>query len=150
MGFNLKILKNDQLAHFDGEIAFPFPNGDLMELNYSGWKFWWGDNQHNDFFTTQNALVYKHNLEDRHLDFILYQDWTNNTQLLSTGNINENLYAAFEVVYSNKKQHIFKVLYGAYKAGIRCSGGQCRTLPGFEGLQISYSAPLSKMSSVKN
>ena len=99
--------KYDQLAHFDGEIAFPLPNGDLMELNYSGWKFWWGDDQHNDFFTTQNALVYKHNIEDRHLDFILYQDWTNNTQLLSTGNINENLYAALEVVYSNKKQTRF-------------------------------------------
>ena len=105
------------------------PNGDLMGVIILVAKFWWGDNQHNDFFTTQNALVYKHNLEDRHLDFILYQDWTNNTQLLSTGNINENYITAFEVVYSNKKQHIFKVLYGAYKAGIRCSGGQCRTLP---------------------
>jgi hypothetical protein len=140
----------DQLVHVDGEIAFPLPNGDLMEFNYSGWKFWWGDDQHNDFLTTQNALVYKHNLDSRHLDFILYQDWTNNTQLLSTGNINENLYGAFEIVYSNKKQHIFKALYGAYKAGIRCSGGQCRTLPGFEGLQISYSAPLAKLSSTEN
>ena len=145
---NLKDFEEyDQLVHIDGEVSFPLGNGDQLELNYSGWKFWWGDDQHNDFLTTQNALVYKHNFSTRHIDFILYQDWTNNTQLLSTGNINENLYAAFEVVYSNKKQHIFKLLYGAYKAGIRCSGGQCRTLPGFEGLQFSYSAPLSKMSS---
>jgi NADH-quinone oxidoreductase subunit L len=33
-----------------------------------------------------------------------------------------------------------KAFYGAYKSGIRCSGGQCRVLPGFEGARVSLVA----------
>ena len=74
----------DRLMHFDGEIGFPLFGHEAMELNTSMWKFMWGDNpvSHNDFVTIQNAVVWRHG---EAIDFILYQDYTTNTQLQSVG-----------------------------------------------------------------
>ena len=83
----------------------------------------------------QNAFVWRHG---EHWDFTVYQDWSNNLQISSRGNINENLYAAGEVAWKPNNQRTLRFLAGAYKAGIRCSGGQCRSLPGFEGIEFAY------------
>ena len=129
----------DRLAHFDGEIGFPLFGHEAMELNTSMWKFMWGDNpvSHNDFVTVQNAVVWRHG-ED--IDFIVYQDYTTNTQLQSVGNITDEIYLAGEIKYRPSPETTLRVLAGAYKAGIRCSGGQCRTLPGFNGVEVAYSS----------
>lgn len=128
----------DRLAHFDGEISFPLFGQEGLEISPSIWKFWWGENPslHNDFMTLQNAVVWRHG---EFWDFTWYQDYTTNTQLDSTGNITENLYMAGEVSWKPKANQSLKLLAGAYKAGIRCSGGQCRTLPGFNGAELAYS-----------
>jgi hypothetical protein len=55
----------------------------------------------------------------------------------SEGNLDDNLYGAFEVQHQPSSNVTLKAFYGAYKAGIRCSGGQCRSLPGFEGARVS-------------
>ena len=129
----------DRLIHFDGEVGFPLFNHEALELNTSMWKFMWGDNPvpHNDFVTMQNAIVWRHG-ED--LDFIVYQDYTTNTQLQSVGNITDEVYLSGEVKYRPTPETSLRVLAGAYKAGIRCSGGQCRTLPGFNGVEVAYSS----------
>ena len=99
------------------------------------WQFIWGDDDHHDFFEMQNSYVWRHG---EHWDFTLYQDWSNNLQLQSRGNLNDELYAAFEAKWKPDDLSYFAALFGAYKAGIRCSGGQCRNLPGFEGMEFVY------------
>jgi hypothetical protein len=130
---------SDRLAHLDAEISFPLFGHEALELNTSMWKFMWGNNpvSHNDFITVQNAIVWRHG---ENTDFILYQDYTTNTQLQSVGNITEEVYLAGEVKYRPTPETSLRILAGAYKAGIRCSGGQCRTLPGFNGLEVAYSS----------
>jgi hypothetical protein len=69
--------------------------------------------------------------------FVFYQDWTDNPLIQSEGNIGDNLYGALEVQHKPSTNVTLKAFYGAYKAGIRCSGGQCKSLPGFEGGRVS-------------
>ena len=110
-------------------------DGNGIELNVSMWSFWWGDEDHYDFLEMQNALVFR---RGKYWDFTLYQDWSNNTQLTSKGNFTDELYGAFEVRYKPGPERMLRLLMGSYKAGIRCSGGQCRILPGFEGVEFAY------------
>ena len=127
----------DQLTHTDIEFATPLFGEEALEIAVSVLYNQWGDNPQGqeDFLTMQNALVWKHG---ERLDILIYQDWSNNELLPSTGNITEELYGALEVQYKPKPSAELGVFVGAYMAGIRCSGGQCRTLPGFEGAQVTY------------
>ncbi|MEC7984439.1 MAG: hypothetical protein VX278_04710 [Myxococcota bacterium] len=125
----------DRLFHLDGEYSKELSGGNGIELNVSMWSFWWGDTEHYDFLEMQNALVFR---RGEHWDFTLYQDWSNNTQLTSKGNFTDELYGALEVQYKPTDSKAFRLLMGAYKAGIRCSGGQCRILPGFDGVELAY------------
>lgn len=129
---------DDMLAHVDGEYSFPIAGGDHLELNVSMWKFWWGKapTPHNDFVTMQNAIVWKHG---DMWNFTWYHDYTTDTQIQSVGNVTDNLYTAGEIKYKPTADTSLKLLAGAYKAGIRCSGGQCRMLPGFNGVELAYS-----------
>jgi hypothetical protein len=95
----------------------------------------------------ENAVVWK---RGEKLDLILYQDWTDNPLIPALGNTSvlveplfsadwgKNLYVALEAQYKPTSASQFTALIGAYKAGIRCSGGQCRTLPGFNGVELTY------------
>jgi hypothetical protein len=126
---------HDQLFHLDAEFSKELPGDNGIELNVSMWNFWWGDETHYDFLEMQNALVWR---RGEHWDFTIYQDWSNNTQLTSVGNLTQELYGAFETRYKPTSTEEYRFLVGAYKAGIRCSGGQCRVLPGFKGLELAY------------
>ena len=56
----------------------------------------------------------------------------NNLPVQSEGNlqfIGDNVYGALEAQYKPSGNITYKAFYGAYKAGIRCSGGQCRACP---------------------
>ncbi len=124
----------DRLAHAD--VTVKFPVGPVHgEITTDLQRFSWGANaqQQNDFFQSATSL----GLGLHGLTLVVYQDYSNNPLVDSTGNLAENLYGAVEVQYQPDSATTLKLFYGAYKAGIRCAGGQCRQLPGFEGARFS-------------
>ena len=127
----------DRLAHLDGELHVPVGHGDAIELAVGVKSFWWGNNlaQQADFLEMENALVWHRGDQ---WQFVLYQDWSNNPLVNSEGNLGEQLYGALEIKYEPRSTTEMRLFYGAYKAGIRCSGGQCRQLPGFEGARFAW------------
>jgi hypothetical protein len=139
----------DQLMHLDGEFSTPTFGDEGLELAVSVRRFKWGNNPQGqeDFISMENAVVWK---RGEKLDLILYQDWTDNPLIPALGNTSvlveplfsadwgKNLYVVFEAQYKPTSASQFTALIGAYKAGIRCSGGQCRTLPGFNGVELTY------------
>jgi hypothetical protein len=138
----------DQMAHLDATWIFPVNPRDTFEVSLNGRKFQWGVNplQQDDFLEMNNALAYHLGSE---WVFILYQDFTNNPIIQSEGNLKfidpasygqeyDALYGAAEVIFHPKPASTLRLFYGAYKAGIRCAGGQCRSLPGFEGGRVTW------------
>lgn len=129
----------DMLAHIDGELHLPAGHHDAIELAFAARRFFWGVNevQQTDFTSMENALIWH---RGEKLQLRLYQDFTTNELFLiqSQGNITENLFLAGELAWAPKGSSEVRVFYGAYKAGIRCAGGQCRQLPGFEGGRLSW------------
>jgi hypothetical protein len=129
----------DRMAHLDATIHFPLFGSEALEIDLDGKKFEWGVNeqQQTDFLEMANALAWHHGEK---WIFVFYQDWTDNPLIQSEGNLaflGDNYYGALEAQYQPEGNMTLKAFYGAYKAGIRCSGGQCRTLPGFEGARVS-------------
>jgi hypothetical protein len=128
----------DRLAHMD--VAFDFPVGALHgEFTADLKQFWWGENtnQQHDFAELSAAF----GLKFHHAwSLILYQDFTDNPLISSEGNLRDTLYGAAELQWKPASATTVKAFYGAYKAGIRCAGGQCRNLPGFEGTRLSVSS----------
>ena len=140
----------DRMAHLDAEIQFPIGPNDGLEIALNGRRFWWGTNelQQEDFLEMNNAIGWHRGEE---WVFLIYQDYTDNPVITSEGNIpitlggtspetdpGRYLYGAGEVVWHPNSASTFRLFYGAYKAGIRCAGGQCRSLPGFEGGRVSW------------
>ncbi len=125
----------DVNAHVDLDIALPAGPLGHLELATAFMRFMWGDNaaQQSDFTDVVNALAL--HATDK-WTFILWQDFSDNPLINSTGNISDNVYGAAEVQFKPSSSLTTSVFYGAYKAGIRCAGGQCRSLPGFEGLRF--------------
>ena len=139
----------DQLFHMDGEYSRPLFGDEGIEFAWSVRRFLWGNNPlegQNDFTSMENAIVWK---RGEKLDLILYQDWTSNPLIPATGNTDflaglfgadwgDKLYFALEAQYKPTTSSQLTALVGSYKAGLRCSGGQCRTLPGFTGVEMTY------------
>lgn len=153
MGYRLDLRDDagdgsDRMAHLDATVQVPVgESGNSIEVAVNARRFWWGSNdiQQHDFLEMNNALVWH---QGEKLAFILYQDFTNNPLVQSVGNFSvlddddegndEDLYGAAEVMWHPRPQTTIRAFYGAYKAGIRCAGGQCRSLPGFEGGRVSW------------
>jgi len=132
-------LGQDTLSHIDGALHIPLFGAESLEIDVDAKKFHWGENevQQADFTEMANALAWHHG-ED--LVFVFFQDWSDNPLIQSTGNlaaIDPDLYGAAEVQWKASDSTMVKAFYGAYKAGIRCAGGQCRQLPGFNGAKLS-------------
>ena len=127
----------DKLAHLDAELHLPVGPHNALELAVGVKRFQWGNNdqQQADFTEMENAIAWH---QGEKLMLLLFQDWTNNPLIRSEGNLADQLYGALEVHYARTSATKVRAFYGAYKAGIRCSGGQCRSLPGFEGGRLSY------------
>ena len=127
---------SDRMSHLDATIHIPLFGEEALEVDLDAKVFSWGVNeqQQTDFTEMANALAWHHG--DRWI-FVMYQDWTDNPLVQSEGNVADNLYGALEVQHKPSTNMTVKAFYGAYKAGIRCSGGQCRSLPGFEGARVS-------------
>lgn len=127
----------DVNAHVDLDVQLPAGPLGSLELSSAFMRFMWGDNpaQQTDFTDMVNALAL--HATDK-WTFILWQDYSDNPLVSSTGNIAENVYGAAELQYKPSSALTTSLFYGAYKAGIRCAGGQCRSLPGFEGLRFGF------------
>ncbi len=125
----------DVNAHFDLDVQLPAGKLGTLELSSAFMHFVWGENpaQQTDFTDVVNALAL--HATDK-WTVILWQDFSNNPLIDSTGNIAENVYGAAELQFKPSSALTTSLFYGAYKAGIRCAGGQCRSLPGFEGLRF--------------
>lgn len=126
----------DRLVHIDATWAFPLVGPFHGELIVDAYRFQWGENaqQQHDFVTSSLSAAV---LTEGGWVFVLYNDYTGDPLVTSTGNLSENAYLAGEVQYQPTDRVTVKGFYGAYKAGIRCAGGQCRRLPGFEGARLS-------------
>ena len=74
------------------------------------------------------------------MSFSWFTDFSDNPLVNSTVNLSEGIYGAGELQYKPSTNVTLRASYGAYKAGIRCSGGQCRLLPGFDGARMSVQA----------
>lgn len=131
----------DALAHLDVDVHLALFGDEGLEVVLGGRSFQWGENaqQQTDFLESSNTLTWLHG---EHLALTLFQDWSNNPLIDSTGNISEHVYGAAELQWKATSSVVVRAFYGAYKAGIHCSGGQCRSLPGFEGARLSVSGTL--------
>jgi len=126
----------DRLIHFDGDINIPIVGVHHLELDAAVKQFSWGNNlqDQSDYIEMENSIGW---LVGEQWIFTLYQDYSDNPLVTSKGNLSDTVYGAAEVAWSPSSNVDFRAFYGAYKAGIRCSGGQCRTLPGFEGARLA-------------
>ncbi len=125
----------DRQLHGDSTIQFPV--GPLIgDVAIGSEWFRWGINerQQTDYVEAETSwsLTWK-----SRGTLTWYNDFSNNPIIDSEGNLSERVYGAVEVQVKPTPAFTLKAFYGAYKAGIRCSGGQCRQLPGFEGARMS-------------
>ncbi len=128
----------DRVVHADAAFAVPLGHTLSMELTPAVLSFAWGNNaqQQTNYLDFSNALALK--LGSPWI-LVLYTDHSTNPLIRSTGNISDAVYGGAEVQWKPTPAMTAKVFYGAYRAGIRCAAGQCRSLPGFEGLKVGFS-----------
>ncbi|MFN7142200.1 MAG: DUF6029 family protein [Myxococcota bacterium] len=133
----------DRLLHADVDLSVPIGGNLSLEIAPALMRYQWGRNeqQQTDYTDFSNALALKVGTP---WAFILYTDYSDNPLIRSTGNLQglfgdagDSLYGALEVQWNASSATTVKAFYGAYRAGIRCAGGQCRNLPGFEGAKVS-------------
>lgn len=126
----------DQQTHADAAIHMPLFAGLHGQINIGAEYYQWGVNpfQQEDYTEIETGWTVLHGSE---VGLTWYMDYTTNPLVNSVGNLNEQLYGALELQVKPTSSLTLKLFGGAYKAGIRCSGGQCRTLPGFEGGRFS-------------
>lgn len=128
----------DSLIHMDAAVSFPLPGALHGDVTWDIYRFWWGENenQQHDFYTSTMALAAHH---PSGFSFLVYNDFTDDplAQAQAKGNVADNIYLAGELQYRPNDRTSVRAFYGAYKAGIRCAGGQCRQLPGFDGARVA-------------
>ncbi|MEE2751630.1 MAG: hypothetical protein VX519_09370 [Myxococcota bacterium] len=125
----------DRMAHAD--VAVDFPIGSYhTEFIVDARRFSWGENANQQADFNESSISLGIAPSDT-WTLVLYNDYSDNPLIPSEGNLTEALYGAMEVHYHSNAAMTVKAFYGAYKAGIRCAGGQCRNLPGFEGARVS-------------
>jgi hypothetical protein len=129
----------DRLLHADADLQVPLGGPLTLEISPALLYYQWGVNaqQQTDFVTAFNAVALKVGTP---WAFILYNDYSDDPLIRSTGNVTDSIYAAGEVQWMPTTSTTLKAFYGAYRAGIRCAGGQCRMLPGFEGLKFAVTS----------
>ena len=127
---------SDRQLHTDAAVRFPIAGKFAGEAQVAGEVYQWGVNpfQQGDYVEIETGVTVQHGSA---VALTWYTDYTTNPLVNSTGNLSEPLYGAAEIQVKPTTAWTFKAFYGAYKAGIRCSGGQCRLLPGFEGTRFS-------------
>jgi len=127
---------SDRQLHGDAAIRFPVGSVLAGEAQVAGEVYQWGVNpfQQKDYVEIETGWTIQRGSA---VALTWYTDITTNPLVNSTGNLSDSLYGAAEIQVKPSSAWTLKAFYGAYKAGIRCSGGQCRLLPGFEGTRFS-------------
>jgi hypothetical protein len=132
---------SDRMAHMDLDLKIPLSSGFHADIATGAQQFQWGENafEHEDFIESETAISLQ-----KGSDYALigYVDFSNNPLVSSVGNLKDDVYGAIELQVKPTSSLTLKAFYGAYKAGIRCSGGQCRLLPGFDGVRFGLSGRL--------
>jgi hypothetical protein len=126
----------DSQAHSDIDVKVPLFGDFHADVNAAIERYHWGVNQFQqaDYTEMETATSFQ---KGSLFALIWYMDYTTNPLVDSTGNLSDAWYGAGELQIKPTPAMTVKAFYGAYKAGIRCSGGQCRLLPGFEGARVS-------------
>ncbi len=129
--------RRDRDRQIHGDVVVEFPVGPLsLDIAAATELFCVGVNplQGPDFMTVTSGYTLAYGSD---VAFTWFLDYT--TQPIdSVGNLgSDHLYGAAELQIKPAPAFTLKAFYGAYKAGIRCSGGQCRQLPGFDGARVS-------------
>lgn len=129
----------DRQLHGDLTVNLPLVLGLTGNLNLGAERFLWGVNPfaQEDYTEVEGAFTVSRGSA---VAFTWFTDFSNNPLIDSVGNISETVYAAGELQVKPSSAVTIKAFYGGYKSGIRCSGGQCRLLPGFEGARASVVA----------
>ncbi|MSQ02258.1 MAG: hypothetical protein EXR71_10280 [Myxococcales bacterium] len=129
----------DTTAHADLTVTIPLPHHLSVELAPSVLRYHWGHNpvQQTDYTDVSSTAALKIGVP---WAVLVYADFSDNPLITSTGNVSENVYMAGELQWQPNSATTVKLFYGAYRAGIRCAGGQCRSLPGFEGARASLTS----------
>jgi hypothetical protein len=129
----------DLQVHGDLLGRAPLGKGWFLDGAFALEHFKWGRNsisQH-DYVEMETAVSVQ---SGSLVTLTWYTDFTTNPLVTTTGNLSDAVYGAGEIQVKPVGNITIKGFFGAYKAGIRCSGGQCRRLPGFEGGRISVTA----------
>jgi hypothetical protein len=126
----------DRQLHGDVTLNFPIPLGLTANINVGAEHYMWGVNplQQEDYSEMESAFTVSRGSK---VAFTWFMDYSSNPLIDSIGNISETVYTAGELQWRPQSSLTLRAFYGAYKSGIRCSGGQCRLLPGFEGARVS-------------
>ena len=124
--------------HIHGDVNLKLPLFAGLHLDYALYAehFHWGVNQfqQHDYVEVESSFGIQ---KGSALTVTWFTDVTTDPLVDSTGNLAESVYGAVEVQVKPTSALTLKAFYGAYKAGIRCSGGQCRLMPGFDGARAS-------------
>lgn len=129
----------DRLAHVDLSTNFPLPGDFVGYVSAASRYFAWGKNgtlQQTPFGDAETSYTLTW---AKKLSATWSLDWTGNplALALATGNVSRTVFTGGELQYKPARAWTLKAFVGAQKAGIRCSGGQCRQLPGFDGARLS-------------
>ncbi len=127
----------DRQLHLDFDVKNPILGEWFTAISASGEAFAWGNNgalQQQDYVEIESSITAQRGSE---LALVWYTDYSSNPLVSSVGNLADRVYGAFEVQVKPTDAWTVKAFFGSYKAGIRCSGGQCRQLPGFEGARVA-------------
>ncbi len=129
----------DTTMHADVALTVPISRTLTIEIAPTVLRYHWGENpvQQADYTDVSNTLALKLGAP---WIVLVYTDFSDNELINSIGNLADDLYGAAEVQWQPTNAITVKAFYGSYRAGIRCAGGQCRTLPGFSGARASLTA----------
>lgn len=139
---------SDRQIHADVNAKFPLA-GDLFlapQINVENYR--WGVNigpdeseegQQTDYWEMESSLSF---MKGSQVAATWFTDFTTNPLVSDSGNLGANVFGALELQYKPTPAWTVKVFGGAYKSGIRCAGGQCRVLPGFNGGRVAVSGTL--------
>lgn len=126
----------DRMVHADVELVFPIAGPVSLDLTPSVLVYGWGVNpvQQEDYTDFSGVVAVKVGAP---WSLIFYTDYSDNPLIRTTGNLSDDVYGAVELQWMPGPATTLKAFYGAYREGIRCAGGQCRKLPGFEGAKLA-------------
>lgn len=127
---------SDKHLHGDVSVKFPIAGSWTASCDIYGeyYEFGAGPKTHEPYVELETAWTVQPNGD---WAFIWFTDVTSDPVVDSIGNLAQDVYGAAEIQWKPDTAWTVKAFYGAYKAGLRCAGGQCRLLPGFNGARMS-------------